>query len=129
MSGLVLVVDDEEDLVATLEYNLQREGYQTRTATTGAKAVEQARKQPVPQLVILDLMLPDTSGVEVCRTLRADPATAGMAIVMLTAKDEEIDRVVGFEVGADDYVVKPFSVRELLLRVRAVLRRSKGGAE
>lgn len=128
MQHRILIVEDEPDLAATLEYTLQREGYRTRMATTGAEAMEEVRREPVPDLVLLDLMLPDLSGLEVCRKVRADEATGGIAILMLTAKGEEIDRVVGFEVGADDYVVKPFSVRELVLRIAALLRRS-GGAE
>jgi len=122
----ILIVEDEPDLAATLEYTLQREGYRTRMAATGAEATEEVRREPVPDLILLDLMLPDLSGLEVCRKVRADDATRGVAILMLTAKGEEIDRVVGFEVGADDYVVKPFSVRELVLRIAALLRRSKG---
>lgn len=122
MSGTVLVVDDEADLVGLLEYNLQKEGYRTRTARSGADALLLARQNP-PDLVVLDLMLPDISGIEVCRRLRTEERTRRVPVIMLTARGEEIDRVVGFEVGADDYVTKPFSVRELLLRVRAVLRR------
>ncbi len=125
MSGLILVVDDEKDLVSTLEYNLQREGYETLGATSGRDALAALDDGPLPSLVILDLMLPDLSGTEVCRTLRSSPRTRGIPVLMLTAKGEEIDRVVGFEVGADDYMVKPFSVRELLLRVAAILRRMK----
>jgi len=123
MSGLVLIIEDEEDLLGTLEYNLQKEGFSTRTATEGEPGLELARQDPVPDLVLLDLMLPDITGTEVCRRLREDPRTRNTFIVMLTARGEEIDRVVGFEVGADDYVVKPFSMRELMLRIRAVLRR------
>jgi two-component system phosphate regulon response regulator PhoB len=122
---LILVVDDEPDIVDTLVYNLQQEGYRTRSAKLGAEAVKQARERPTPDLVLLDLMLPDISGTEVCRSLRGDEATRRIPVIMLTAKDAEIDRVVGFEVGADDYVTKPFSVRELMLRIRAVLRRAK----
>lgn len=125
MSGLILIVEDEADLVANLEYNLQREGYQTRKALTGSAALAAIAEEPVPDLVILDLMLPDLSGIELCRNFRADDRTKRVPILMLTAKGEEVDRVVGFEVGADDYVVKPFSVRELMLRVRAILRRSE----
>ena len=125
MSKLILVVDDEEDLVTTLEYNLQREAYLTRTALNGASALKQAQIDPVPDLILLDVMLPDILGTEVCRQLRAIEKTRSIPIIMLTAKGEEIDRVVGFELGADDYVVKPFSVRELMLRVRALLRRRK----
>jgi len=124
MPGLVLIVDDESDLVATLEYTLQKEGYQTRTALTGRGGLEAVAKSPKPNLILLDLMLPDISGTEVCKQLRSNETTADIPIVMLTAKCDEIDRVVGFEVGADDYVTKPFSVRELMLRVRAIMRRS-----
>jgi two-component system phosphate regulon response regulator PhoB len=125
MSKLILIVDDEPDLVVTLDYNLKKEGYRTRTAANGKEALEAAHQEPLPDLVLLDLMLPDTSGTEICRKLRADERTRTIPVVMLTAKGEEIDRVVGFEVGADDYVIKPFSVRELVLRVQAVLRRSE----
>jgi two-component system phosphate regulon response regulator PhoB len=127
--ALILVVDDERDLLATLEYNLQREGFDTRAAATGKEAIQLAGEDPRPDLAILDLMLPDISGTEVCRQLRTDERTRDLPIVMLTAKGEEIDRIVGFEVGADDYVVKPFSVRELILRVRAVLRRRERNSE
>ncbi|MBK8480071.1 MAG: response regulator transcription factor [Proteobacteria bacterium] len=123
MSAVILIVEDELDLVSTLEYTLQREGYRTRAALTGRAALELAQQEPLPDLVLLDLMLPDCSGLEVCRQLRRDERTRGIPIVIASAKGEEIDRVVGFELGADDYVVKPYSVRELLLRVRAVLRR------
>jgi two-component system, OmpR family, phosphate regulon response regulator PhoB len=127
MSHLILVVDDETDLLDILEYNLRREGFHTRRATTGQEALTQVAIDPVPDLVLLDLMLPDISGTEVCRELRASERTRATPIVMLTAKGDEIDRVVGFELGADDYVVKPFSVRELILRLRAVLRRVGSG--
>ena len=123
--ALVLIVDDEPDLVVTLDYNLRKQGYATRSAANGEEALLAAQKQPLPDLILLDLMLPDMSGKEICRTIRANTITQAIPIVMLTAKGEEIDRVVGFEVGADDYVVKPFSVRELMLRVQAVLRRSE----
>ena len=125
MSQLILIVDDEQDLVDTLEYNLRQQGYATRTALTGRAALEAAARPPLPALVVLDVMLPDVLGTEVCRTLRSQPETRDIPVLMLTAKGEEIDRVVGFEVGADDYVVKPFSVRELLLRVTAILRRGR----
>ncbi|RMH38499.1 MAG: response regulator, partial [Deltaproteobacteria bacterium] len=128
MPRRILVVDDEPDLVATLAYNLERQGYDVATASTGSAALAAARRDPAPDLVLLDLMLPDLPGTDVCRALRADPRTAHIPIVMLTAKGDEIDRVVGFELGADDYVVKPFSVRELMLRVRAVLHRARRGA-
>lgn len=122
---LILVVDDEADIVDTLVYNLQQEGYRTRAARTGQEALRCAKERPAPDLILLDLMLPDMSGTEVCRSLRGDAETRPVPVVMLTAKDDEIDRVVGFEVGADDYVTKPFSVRELMLRIRAVLRRAR----
>ena len=118
-----MIVEDEADLVANLEYNFEREGYLTRSATRGSQALAQLATDPLPDLVLLDVMLPDTSGIEICRQMRLSERTRRVPVMMITAKGEEIDRVVGFEVGADDYIVKPFSVRELLLRVRAVLRR------
>ncbi len=124
MSSLILIVEDERDLLSTLDYNLRREGYQTRCAETGRQAIELANQRPLPDLILLDLMLPDISGTEVCRTLRSIDQLGRVPVVMLTAKTDEIDRVVGFEVGADDYVSKPFSVRELVLRIRAILRRT-----
>ena len=121
--GPVLVVDDEVDLLELVEFNLRREGFQTVTATTGEEAIRMAGLH-APSLIVLDLMLPDLSGTEVCRRLRGNEGTRDTPIIMLTARGEEIDRVVGFEVGADDYIVKAsFSMRELILRVRAVLRR------
>jgi two-component system, OmpR family, phosphate regulon response regulator PhoB len=124
MTAMILVVEDEKDLVTTLENNLQREGYRTCSAQTGEAALELLGRAQVPDLVLLDLILPDISGVEVCKKIREQPRTRSLPVIMITAKGEEIDRVVGFEVGTDDYVVKPFSVRELLLRIRALLRRS-----
>ena len=129
MAEMILIVDDEQDIVNTLEYNLEREGYETRTALNAADALELVKREPLPDLVILDLMLPDMSGTEVCRKIRQTPETADIPVLMLTAKGDEIDRVVGFEVGADDYVAKPFSVRELALRIRAILRRSQNSDE
>jgi len=125
MADTVLVVDDEVDLIESVAFNLEREGYTVRRAMTGADAVARASESPLPALVLLDLQLPDFSGTEVCRRLRENARTRNIPIVMLTAKGEEVDRIVGLEVGADDYVVKPFSVRELMLRVRAVLRRTQ----
>jgi two-component system phosphate regulon response regulator PhoB len=122
-NGPILVVDDEEDIRNLLLYQLKKEGLNAVSASNGQEALELARKSS-PSMMILDLMLPGISGTEVCRRLRADPATADIPILMLSARSEEIDRVVGFEVGADDYVAKPFSIRELLLRIRAILRRS-----
>lgn len=122
---IILIIEDEQDLVRTLAYNLEREGFATRSALTGAEALAASRQTPYPALILLDLMLPDMSGTEVCRQIRAQDETRSVPVIMLTAKGEEIDRVQGFEVGADDYVVKPFSVRELMLRVRAILRRAQ----
>jgi len=121
----VLVIEDEADIRDLLSYNLQSGGYQVRSVETGQLGLV-AVDEFEPDVVLLDLMLPDVSGTEVCRRIRSRTETAQPAIIMLTAKGEEIDRVVGFEVGADDYVVKPFSVRELLLRVNAVLRGRSG---
>lgn len=118
----ILVVEDEADLREVLSYNLTRDGYRVVTAGGGAEALRRARKD-VPDLVLLDLMLPDLDGIEVCRRLKKDPLTSALPIIMVTAKGEESDVVVGLGVGADDYVAKPFSPRELLARVKAVLRR------
>jgi two-component system phosphate regulon response regulator PhoB len=124
MLGLVLVIEDEVDLATTLEYNLASEGFQVRLAHTGRQGLASATTDPLPDLIVLDLMLPDLAGTEICRRLREQERTREIPVIMCTAKGEEIDRVVGFEVGADDYVVKPYSVRELVLRIRALLRRS-----
>ncbi len=123
----VLIVDDESDLLAVLDFNLRQAGFETLLANTGEQALAHLRRH-VPDLVILDLMLPDMSGLEICRRVKSDPRTRQVPVIMLTAKAEEVDRVVGFELGAEDYVTKPFSVRELVLRVRAVLRRSAPAA-
>ncbi|HWE25329.1 MAG TPA: response regulator transcription factor [Myxococcales bacterium] len=121
----VLIVDDERDLVRLLEHNLREGGFETAIAYSGEQALQLVR-QRIPDLVVLDLMLPDISGNEVCRQLKASPRTRNVPVLMLTARSQEIDRVVGFEVGADDFVPKPFSVRELVLRIRAILRRGTG---
>ena len=118
----ILVVDDEAVLAETIAYNLEQAGYQVTTASDGASALEAARSE-TPDLVILDIMLPEMDGLEVCRQLRRESNTSTTPIMMLTAKGDEIDKVVGLEVGADDYVTKPFGRRELLARVRALLRR------
>jgi two-component system, OmpR family, phosphate regulon response regulator PhoB len=121
-SQKVLVVEDETDLLRTLEYNFRQAGFETFSATSGSEGLRLAVAKD-PDLVLLDLMLPDVQGTEVCRQLKSDPKTRATPVIILTARGEEVDRVVGFEIGADDYVTKPFSVRELILRARAVLRR------
>jgi two-component system phosphate regulon response regulator PhoB len=119
----VLVIDDERDLLSLLDFNLRGAGFETLLATTGEEALSVLRRR-LPDIVLLDLMLPDISGTEVCRQMKADPRTRHVPVVMLTAKGEEVDRIVGFELGADDYVTKPFSIRELVLRLKSVLRRA-----
>lgn len=121
MSAKVLIVEDEPVLLETLAYNLRREGYDVLTASDGRQGVETARRER-PDLVILDIMLPDIDGFEVCRILRREMT---VPILMLTARTDEVDRVVGLEIGADDYVTKPFSMRELMARVKALLRREQ----
>ena len=124
----ILVIEDEEDIRQILAYNLRQAGHELQTADCGKTGLALARGEK-PELVLLDLMLPDISGLDICRQLKSDPATRDIPVIMVTARSEEIDRVVGFELGADDYVVKPFSVREVILRVQAVLRRSSGTPE
>ena len=123
MKPHILVVEDEPPLVEVLRYNLENEGYRVSVATDGTEALTQIHAEP-PDLVILDWMLPQLSGIEVCRQIRTDPDAKDTPVIMLTARGEEADRVKGLVSGADDYVVKPFSPTELLARVRAVLRRS-----
>lgn len=118
----ILVIDDEPDLCELVRVNLNQAGYRVETAVSGRDAL-QALRRSKPDLIVLDLMLPDVSGTELCRKIRADAALSDLPIIMLTAKAAEVDRIVGFELGADDYVTKPFSPRELTLRVAAVLRR------
>jgi two-component system, OmpR family, phosphate regulon response regulator PhoB len=118
----VLIVDDDPDIQRLVSYNLTQAGFQVTTAATGRTAIEAVQKQS-PDLIILDVMLPDIDGLEVCRTLRQRDHSRRIPIIMLTARTEEIDRVVGFELGADDYVMKPFSPRELVLRVKSIFRR------
>jgi two-component system phosphate regulon response regulator PhoB len=120
---LVLVIEDEVDLATTVEYNLRAEGFAVHLAHSGREGLASAMAEPPPDVIVLDLMLPDLSGTEICRRIREHERTREIPVIMCTAKGEEIDRVVGFEVGADDYIVKPFSVRELILRIRALLRR------
>lgn len=124
----ILVIEDERDLLDLISFNLEREGYKVLTALDGATGLEMARTGS-PDLIILDLMLPGIMGIDICKILKKSEKTSGVPIIMLTAKGEEIDRVVGFEVGADDYVVKPFSNRELILRIKAVLRRTEPGKQ
>jgi two-component system phosphate regulon response regulator PhoB len=119
----ILIIEDERDLAGLLAFNLEREGYRTAIAFDGVEGLETA-KRLLPDLVLLDLMLPGMLGTEICKILKKNEPTSRIPIIMLTARGEEIDKVVGFEVGAEDYVVKPYSTRELLLRVKAVLRRS-----
>jgi two-component system phosphate regulon response regulator PhoB len=119
-----LVIEDDADLNDVLVYNLRQEGYEVDSARTGREGLRLARAN-TPDLVLLDVMLPDTRGTDVCREIRSDAKLAAVPVVFLTARDEEIDRVVGFELGADDYITKPFSMRELLLRVRALMRRAQ----
>jgi two-component system phosphate regulon response regulator PhoB len=125
MTTHVLIVEDERDLQHVLAYNFRQAGFDVVSAMNGETALRAVKEERF-DLVILDLMLPDLAGTEVCRRLKQNPQTAAIPVLMVTAKGEEVDRVVGFELGADDYVVKPFSVRELILRARAILRRSEG---
>ena len=123
MNSHILIVDDEVDLLMSIDYALSKEGYSISTSETGQSAVAKARVK-TPDLVVLDWMLPDIPGVEVCRQLKSDPATSHIPVLMLTARAEVENRVEGLEAGAEDYVVKPFSMRELILRIQALLKRS-----
>jgi two-component system phosphate regulon response regulator PhoB len=118
----ILIIEDEQDLADLLAFNLEKEGFITSCAFDGNAGLAAARAEH-PDLVVLDLMLPGIMGTELCKALRKDPRTARIPVLMVTAKSDEIDRVVGFEVGADDYIVKPFSMREICLRIKAILRR------
>lgn len=118
----ILIVDDEKDIVKMLDYNLKKEGYKTVSAHDGEEALRAANKE-IPDLIILDLMLPGIDGLEVCKSLKKEPKTSAIPIIMLTAKSQELDKIIGLELGADDYVTKPFSPRELVARIKAVLRR------
>lgn len=124
MSELILIIEDEVAIQNLIEVNLQAAGFRTQVAGTGRRGLDLSRHE-VPAIVLLDLNLPDISGIDVCRSLKSDAATADVPVIMVTARTDEVDRVVGFELGADDYVPKPFSPRELVLRVRAVLKRSR----
>lgn len=128
MAERILVVDDEPDLLELVRVNLAENGFQVEATTSGREVLDRVRRSP-PDLLVLDLMMPDVAGTEICRQIRATPELADLPIIMLTAKAEELDRVVGFELGADDYVPKPFSARELVLRVRALLRRTEAPEE
>ena len=119
----ILAVDDEQDIIELLSYNLSREGFEVTTAMDGEEALKKIRTKSF-DLVILDLMMPGIQGMELCRILRNDPRTKALPIIMLTAKTEEVDRILGLEMGADDYITKPFSPIELIARIKAVLRRS-----
>ncbi len=128
MDKTVLVVEDDRDILALIEWHIKAEGFRVLTETDGQKGLKAALREK-PDLIVLDLMLPGLDGLAVCKQLRKTAATAHTPVLMLTAKGEEIDRVVGFELGADDYMVKPFSPRELILRIRAILRRAEGVPE
>ena len=120
----ILVVDDEKDIIELLQYNLEKEGYRISCAYSGEKCLENVKTE-LPDLILLDLMLPEIDGLDVCKFLKNNPQTSHIPIIMLTAKGEETDIVLGLELGADDYITKPFKVRELLARVKTVLRRTK----
>jgi two-component system phosphate regulon response regulator PhoB len=124
MSQKILIIEDEPDIRKTLEYNISREGYDVISASSLSEGREKLESASF-SLLLLDLMLPDGSGLDLCRELKQDKSLSSMPVIILTAKDDEVDKVVGFELGADDYVTKPFSVRELILRVKAVLKRGE----
>jgi two-component system phosphate regulon response regulator PhoB len=124
MSQKILIIEDEPDIRKTLEYNISREGYEVICASSLSEGRQKLESASFT-LLLLDLMLPDGSGLDLCRELKQDKSLSSMPIIILTAKDDEVDKVVGFELGADDYVTKPFSVRELILRVKAVLKRGE----
>jgi len=124
----ILVADDEPDVLQLVSLNLKNAGFNVLKAEDGMSALTQARES-MPALIVLDLMLPEMSGLEVCKVLKKETATAQIPIIMLTAKGEEVDRIVGLELGADDYLTKPFSPRELVLRVKSVMRRAQGAGE
>src|SRR5262249_51641700 len=121
----ILIIEDERDVVDLLALNLRNSGFAISTAMDGAAGLRKARSKK-PGLIVLDLMLPRMPGLEICKVLKSDPATHQIPIMMLTAKAEEIDRIVGLEFGADDYITKPFSPREVVLRIKAILRRAEG---
>ena len=122
----ILIVDDEQDIVELVSYNLEKEGFKTVKAFDGEAALKMVKLQK-PDLIILDLMLPKMNGLDVCRAIRRDPETVSLPIIMLTAKGDEVDKIIGLENGADDYITKPFSIKELIARVRSILRRLHDG--
>jgi len=124
----ILIIEDDPDIVNLLKFNLEQEGYQVAIAEDGEEGLKKARTEN-PTLILLDLMLPKMSGLDICRIIKGDKATKKTPIIMVTAKGEEVDRVVGFELGADDYVTKPFSPREVLLRIKAILKRVENSGE
>jgi phosphate regulon transcriptional regulator PhoB len=128
MASKILIIDDEPDVADMVAMNLKSEGYKVLTSDNGESGLAKAKAES-PNLIVLDLMLPKMSGLEVCKALKREAATAKIPIIMLTAKSDEVDRIVGLELGADDYVTKPFSPRELLLRIQSVLRRSQIGGD
>jgi len=124
MKHKILVVDDEPDVLELVVFNLQASGYEVVTASDGNEALKKAQGI-APQLIVLDIMLPEVDGIEVCKLLRRNPATSSVPVIMLTAKTAEIDRIIGLEIGADDYITKPFSPRELVLRIKKLLQRTQ----
>lgn len=128
MTKKILVVEDDQDILSLIEWHLKTEGYLALTEQSGQTGLDTAIREK-PDLIILDLMLPEMDGLEVCKMLKKNDATENIPVIMLTAKGEEIDRIVGFELGADDYMVKPFSPRELLLRIKAIMRRAEAADE
>ena len=128
MRSKILIVDDEADILTLLEYNLKKAGFKVISAKDGPEALELTKKER-PDLIILDIMLPSMEGTEICKVIKKDEVTSHIPVIMLTAKGEEVDRIVGLELGAEDYITKPFSPRELILRVRAILKRLHGKPE
>ncbi|MDC0466933.1 response regulator transcription factor [Gammaproteobacteria bacterium] len=128
MSQKILIIEDEPDIRKTLEYNISREGYKVVSASSLSEGKEQINSSDF-SIILLDLMLPDGSGLDLCREIKSDKDKSSTPIIILTAKDDEVDKVVGFELGADDYVTKPFSVRELILRIKAILKRGESKKE
>lgn len=124
----ILIIEDDRDISELVEYNLKQEKFSTKVCTSGSIGLSEARRM-LPDLIVLDLMLPDMGGIDVCKALKQDSKTRHIPVLILTAKSEEIDRIIGFEVGAEDYLTKPFSPRELALRIKAILRRTKETAE